>query len=169
MVSNSSCIRGLIAHIYSGIEANLPEQLPPFDEWISSFSTRDDLKYGLIQLLDEIAERCSVTNGETKHVIQQAREYIDQNFYENLTLDVMAQKFNMNRTYFSDLFKQEVGDSFKRYLIQTRIRHAMDLLAKKEMKAVNVALIVGFNDPIYFSRVFKKYTGISVTEFKENA
>ncbi|GGG22916.1 response regulator transcription factor [Paenibacillus abyssi] len=172
--------RELAAQIYRAVEMNLPKMqlsvrgqseysLPRFHEWIDSFELKDDMKYGLIQLLDDIAEVCNTSNYETKNVIQQAREYMDRCFYESLTLESMALKYHMNRTYFSELFKQETGCSFKKYLIQIRIEKAKELLAEKDMKAVNVALLVGFNDPIYFSNVFKKYTGRTIKEFKENA
>ncbi|MEK3917936.1 response regulator [Paenibacillus sp. FSL H7-0331] len=171
--------KDLVAQIFRVIEENITQikfslrepldyDLPLFQEWVSSFDSKEDLKYGLIQLLDEISVMFNTSNHKTKHIIQQAREYIDCCFYENLTLEMMAQKYHMNRTYFSDLFKQEIGCSFKKYLIQTRIEVAKELLAKKDMKAVNVALIVGFNDPNYFSNVFKKYTGRSITEFKNS-
>lgn len=139
---------------------------PAFNEWVSKYTNIDDLKYGLIALLND-ADSPKNKNGQTKKLIEQAKEYIDHYFYEDLSLDFMAQKFYMNRTYFSELFKQETGCSFKKYLIQVRIDKAKELLAGQKMKAVNVALLVGFKDPVYFSTVFKKSTGLSFKEYAD--
>lgn len=171
--------RKLVSFIYQLLEENVQRlqlvwpdgtayALPPYSEWVLAFHSAEELKYGLIKLLSELAELTNTSNMHTKKMIHQARAYIDRYYYENLTLDSLSQRYHMNRTYFSELFKQECGCSFKKYLIHVRIEKAKELLASQEMKAANVALLVGFKDPIYFSTVFKKHTGISIKEFKDN-
>lgn len=171
--------RKLVSFIYQLLEEHVQRLQPvlpdgtayallPYSEWVLKFRTPEELKIGLITLLCELAELTNTRNMQTIQMIHQAKAYIDRYYYENLTLDLLAQRYHMNRTYFSELFKQECGCSFKKYLIHVRIEKAKELLANQEMKAANVAMLVGFKDPIYFSTVFKKHTGLTIKEFKDN-
>lgn len=169
--------RSLTADIYRAAEEEIRrlsgqdeggslDRLPACHEWMAECETPDELMFRLIHLLGELGEKYG-EGGGTKNVILQARKYIDRHFYEDITLDSLANRFYMNRTYFSELFSQETGCSFKKYLNQVRVEKAKELLLQQDMKAANVALLVGFNDPVYFSNVFKKYTGMTITEYVE--
>lgn len=105
---------------------------------------------------------------EPNQVIRKAKEYIDQYYYEDLTLEFISSKFFLNRTYFSELFSREAGEGFKKYVNRIRIDKAKKLLVSQNMKASAVAELVGFNDPVYFSITFKKYTGMPPGEYKNS-
>ncbi len=74
--------------------------------------------------------------------------------------------FFLNPTYFSELFKKEAGQSFNKYKNTVRIEKAKELLIHQDMKATDVAELVGFKELGYFCIVFKKLTGMTPTEFK---
>ena len=65
------------------------------------------------------------------------------------------------------LFRKHTGTNFTEYLTQIRVDHAKKLLAAGEMSVKEVAYAAGFNSQSYFSKIFKKYTGIAPSEFKD--
>jgi two-component system, response regulator YesN len=96
--------------------------------------------------------------------------YIEEHYAEQeLSLQDVAKHVHMNPVYLSGLFKQEKNINFSDYLLQTKMRHAMELLRCDNMKTYEVAQRVGYSNPQYFSVCFKKYTGISPLEFKNKS
>lgn len=84
-----------------------------------------------------------------------------------LTLTSVAKKFYMNDSYLSRTFKKELGFSFSKYLNRIRMEKAISLISESNMKAYQIAEIVGIPDAYYFSNCFKKYTGKSIRDFKK--
>jgi len=100
--------------------------------------------------------------------IQSACEYIENHFDEDLSLDKMAGIFNLSPNHFSCLFSREIGMSFLHYLTNCRIEKAKILLMDKNYKTYEVGECVGYVNPHYFSRIFKKYSGMAPTTYREN-
>jgi two-component system, response regulator YesN len=102
--------------------------------------------------------------------VAEAVAYIEEHYAEQeLSLQDVAKHVHMNPVYLSGLFKQEKNINFSDYLLQTKMRHAMELLRCDNMKTYEVAQRVGYSNPQYFSVCFKKYTGISPLEFKNKS
>ncbi|MCJ7839770.1 response regulator [Lederbergia sp. NSJ-179] len=104
------------------------------------------------------------------HVIRQVIEYVDEHLDdEGLSITKIANDIvYLNPDYLGKLFKKEVGEKFSNFLIEQRVKKAIELLEQpKEMKMFEIAEIVGFgSNPRYFSQVFKKQTGFTPTEYK---
>lgn len=99
--------------------------------------------------------------------IQKAINYIDQNYYNpNLSLTMVSQQIGLSETYFSTLFKQELHEPFSKYLTKVRVDQAKQLLEQPNIKILDAAMQTGFSDEAYFSRVFKKSTGMSPSEWR---
>lgn len=97
--------------------------------------------------------------------IETISQYIRMNFTDpKINLTTVAQHFGFNSSYLSRKFKQETGKSFVEFLIECRMERAIEL-AGKNMKMFCTATEVGIPDPNYFGRCFKKYTGISYSEY----
>ncbi len=97
--------------------------------------------------------------------IEQIMQYIRDNFTDsNINLTSVAQHFGFNPSYFSRKFKQETGKSFVEFLIKCRMERAIEL-AGTSRKMFCTANDVGIPDPNYFGRCFKKYAGISYSEY----
>lgn len=97
--------------------------------------------------------------------IEMIRQYIRENFTDSkINLTSVAQQFGFNASYLSRKFKQETGKSFVEFLIECRMERAIEL-AGKNAKMFCTAAEVGIPDPNYFGRCFKKYTGISYSEY----
>lgn len=105
---------------------------------------------------------------QAANLIHQAREYIDNHFDEDLTLDEVSRLINISPYYFSKLFKEEIGQSFIEYITNLRMEKAKTLLATTNKSMKEICSAIGYADPNYFSRTFKKNVGVTPTEYKEN-
>ncbi|MDF2613115.1 MAG: response regulator containing CheY-like receiver domain and AraC-type DNA-binding domain [Clostridia bacterium] len=130
--------------------------------------TIDDLYYCLNQILirfvDAVFIYRSSRHGDS---IKRAIQYINQNYMNKITLEEVASAVHVSPNYFSKIFKEEAGINFATYLNQVRIEGAKKLLAERDTSLVDIAYLAGFEDQSYFSRVFKKYTGLSPKRYKE--
>ncbi len=96
--------------------------------------------------------------------IKMAIEYINRNYQENITVDAVAKASNLSKYYFTKRFKEITGKTFIEFLNSVRCRRAADNLNLG--KSVNEACFLsGFNDPAYFSRVFKKIMGVPPSKY----
>ena len=106
-------------------------------------------------------------NGYDENLIAKALEYISAHYTENLTLQNVADTVHLSKSYFSLYFKKQTGRNFVDYLIELRIREAKRLLVESESRIYDVAKAAGFKDVKYFSKVFKKITGLTPIAYRE--
>lgn len=106
--------------------------------------------------------------------VQRAVNFINQNYATIRVSDVMTY-IGFTRSYFTTLFRKHVGVSPQQYLLQCRLKKSCEQLEATDKPIQDIALQVGYDDPLAFSRLFKKSYGISPTEYrnkttkKENA
>ena len=87
----------------------------------------------------------------------------------SINMEVLTNKFGYNKDYLRKLFIKEYNESPLDYLNMLRISQAKDLLKKMKIYSISeISTLCGFNDPLYFSRVFKKKTGFSPKEYRKN-
>ncbi len=134
---------------------------------IQNTDTLDDLCYRLQETIDVFTE-CMFNYIPSKgsELIKKAIRYISKNFQHTLTLDEVASHVHLNPSYFSTLFKQSTGSSFKEYLNLVRIEESKRLLANTDYSIIDISIAVGFEDQSYFSKVFKKYTGLTPKQYR---
>lgn len=99
-------------------------------------------------------------------VLRTAKKYIRNHLTENLSLSDVAERAGVSTAYLSTLFSRESGCGFVDYLNKARIEYACHYMHDGEMKIYEIAFKVGFRDEKYFSRVFKKVTGQSPSEYR---
>jgi len=92
---------------------------------------------------------------------------VDNNYCEKISLTSIAEKFYINTTYLSRIFKAETGYNFSDYLNKTRMNIAASLIENHDMKMKDISDMVGFDNVNYFFKKFKDYYGCTPTEFKE--
>lgn len=92
--------------------------------------------------------------------------YIDEHFAEEITIDSIAKKMNFNRHYISHVFKNVIGYSIMDYVLSLRINRAKELLTHTKEKISDISLKCGYTDFAYFSRIFKRSTGVSPRTFR---
>lgn len=99
-------------------------------------------------------------------VIQKARDYIDAHYMEELGLKDVSEAVAISPQYFSKIFKADLGVNFIDYLTKVRMEKAKELLKLDSLSVKEISFEIGYNDPNYFSRLFKKVVGVSPTEYK---
>ena len=102
-------------------------------------------------------------------LVKRAIAYMHQNYRRPLTRREVAEEIGVSEHYFSRLFNRELGISPWDYLNRFRVYQAKELLCRTQGSVKIIAGQVGFKDPKYFSRVFRKITGHSPIEFKEKS
>jgi len=121
--------------------------------------------------LEKVTEICRnvLTGREEKSdsIISKAKSYILENYHKDISLDDVSREADISPYYFSKLFKEEAGENFIEYLTKIRIDKAKQLLNNKELSIKEICVAVGYGDPNYFSRIFKKYSGRTPTEYRE--
>ncbi len=133
------------------------DTLPEMTEYISSVIRRTT---GLIDKLK--AKKVNKT-------ITDIKEYIRGNIAANdLFPASIAGRFYLNPSYLSRIFKQETGQTLTEYITKARMDLAVRLLDQTDLKAYEIAERIGIQDPHYFSICFKKYTGMSVNDYRKS-
>ncbi|WP_343248645.1 helix-turn-helix transcriptional regulator [Diplocloster hominis] len=95
-----------------------------------------------------------------------AREYIKEHYAEPLTLKTVARTAHISPYYFSKLFKQFTGVNFVNYLTDVRLDKAKEMLQANELSIKDICYAVGYKDPGYFCRIFKKTVGVTPKEYR---
>lgn len=101
------------------------------------------------------------------HVISRAEKYVADNFCDpNISLISVARHVGLSAAHFSTVFSQSMGRSFINYLTAMRIEKAKELLAHTGMRLSAIAMEIGYNEPNYFSHVFRKVEGMTPKEYR---
>lgn len=111
----------------------------------------------------KLSFKISKCRKEIKKVI----EYINHNLDKKLNLEILAKVVSMNESYLSRLFKEELGMTISDYTKKARLEKAKELLKEKSTRIKDVAISVGINDQLYFSRLFTKTYNVTPSEYKE--
>jgi YesN/AraC family two-component response regulator len=99
--------------------------------------------------------------------VRQLIIYMDEHHREDIPLERIAKRAFMNPSYFSVYFKKNAGINFKECLTMIRLEHALALLEKEDIKTYELAERVGFENPGYFSELFKRVYGKTPLEYKQ--
>jgi two-component system response regulator YesN len=145
----------------------LPE-LDTMETVLANIKTLEQLGEQVHKILgNALSFRDGQANNQYAAVIKQAQEYIDRHYMDpTLSLNRVAVQVNLSPCHFSAVFSQETGKTFKEYLTEIRIKKAKELLRTTTLKAFEICYQIGYNDPHYFSHVFRKNTGLTPKEFR---
>ena len=103
----------------------------------------------------------------SKSFVARAVDYVHDHYAEqNLSIDLVCSNLGVSAAYFSTVFKKETGKTFINFLTDYRMEKALQLLIEKDEKTYVIAQQVGYEDPNYFSYVFKKQFGMSPSKYK---
>ncbi len=179
LVSTEDIKPGLLLNgtVQSKVESLFGEMLYEFNNEQKYFEI--NIKADLLKLLAIISreyerEYMNQDNGKTFELFEKYKDainktiiYINENYSEDLSLEDASKMAMLSQAYFSFLFKQITGKTFVEYKNSLRVAKAIDLMRDKSMSITDICYTVGFNDTAYFSKIFKKDTGISPSRYRK--
>ncbi len=122
---------------------------------------------GLIYEFFSVLVQNSNVGKDNTSSIKTALRIIDYNYSSPITIEQIAKRISLNPSYFSRIFTKRVGIAPKQYLLNKRLERAKELLSETNASVFEVANSVGYEDQLYFSRLFKKHTHLSPIEYKQ--
>lgn len=123
----------------------------------------------LLSLYEEITEHLKkMSSPYTNTVVECVCQIIAKRYMEQLSVTGLAEMVNLTPAYLCVLFKQAMGKTINEYLTQERMKQAKELLANSNIHLYDVCYKVGYFSPSYFSRIFKKYVGMTPREYRES-
>ena len=143
--SSSNSMQNVVSQIF---------RLSELQEYYKQFflNITDMLKTESVYALDDVIERVQI--------------YIQRNYQKDLTQDFIASLFYLNRSYLSTLFRQKTGMKFVDYLNDVRIEKSKEMLSGTSRKMYQISKAVGYDNPKYFFRIFKKKTGMTPEQYR---
>ncbi len=129
--------------------------------------SQENLYYSLLNAFDHLFE-CIYQNRNIRHtrLFTKAKEFIWSNYNQDISLKKLAEAMAVSPYYLSHLFRKEIGISFSDYLKTVRISIAKKLLKETKANVLEVCLEVGYQDPSYFSRIFKEKEGVKPSDYR---
>lgn len=125
----------------------------------------------LSQLIEQYGmDRSSGRTDTRKEVyVQKAVEYIGMNYSRKMSIRELSRHIGLDRSYLGSLFKEQLGVSPQDFLIRFRINKACELIKSDNLTIGDISRSVGYDDPLLFSKLFKKYIGIPPREYRKNS
>lgn len=150
----------------SNLNENFDLDLDIMDR-ICSAQTYEELLYVSHSLIEAISKNSmkSVYSGSSQ-IIANALQFINKNFKEKISLKDIETNLHVNPSYFSTLFKSEMGVTFTDYLNTLKVEYASSLLTNSNMNIIDISLSAGFDDQSYFTKVFRKIKGVTPKQYR---
>ncbi len=146
------------------------KQLPPLEKSyltrLSACHTAPNLKSAVLSMICETSNRITVTNRPMNQLVKKSMLFVHEHLTDDISLETIATAVNTNPSYLSRIFKKECGETLSEYITRLRIEKAKELLVLPDQLVYLVSESVGYHDSTYFSTIFKKYTGMSPTEYR---
>lgn len=135
---------------------------------LESMQTFSDVKNWCYEMVEMICSRTrEVMWQEGNLEIQKVKEYIQEHITDVITLGELAEHVNMNEAYLSSRFSKKMGISITRYITEKRINLAKKYLKTTSSRIYEIGMMVGYDNEHYFSRIFKKITGVTPVEYRK--
>ena len=120
----------------------------------------------IYELISMLQTPETITRSCVERHVEQAKQYIDINFRNPISIEQIAEDLNINRSYFSTIFRRCLGKSPQQYLIDVRMENAAELIVNYGYKASDAAQSSGYEDIFNFSKMFKQRFGVSPSQYK---
>ncbi len=105
---------------------------------------------------------------KSDNIVNRIKSIIFENYNQNITIQEIASKVYLTSTYICMIFKEETGETINEYLTKVRMEKAKEMLKDSRNKLYDICYSVGYTDPSYFSKLFKKYTGLTPSNYRDS-
>ena len=153
----------------SGVSVASHDQIVEIIDCIRNAVSQEELSLHLEQALTTLFHPSDTASAQAEQYspeVLQAISYIQENYSRKISLASVAEHVGLSSGYLCRIFKDETGVSINAYINNLRMTRAGELLADKNSYIKEVAISVGFEDQLYFSRLFKRYYGVTPSEYR---
>ena len=153
----------------SEIPASAHDQIVECADFMRNAISQEELEQHLFHALQVMFSPESSTQATTDQYsleVEQSIAYIKENYMRKISLASVAEHVGLSSGYLCRIFKDETGGSINTYINNLRMNKAEELLSDKNSYIKEVAVAVGFEDQLYFSRLFKRYSGLTPSEYR---
>lgn len=126
------------------------------------------LRNDLINIFINLANEIQGDGHNTHSLAEEIKKYIEKNYNFKITLEAISEKFFINSSYCSYIFKEKIGENLNEYLTKIRIEKSKSLLKNTKLSIEVVSKEIGYSNPKYFFKIFKKYVGTTPLEFRNS-
>ncbi|MDQ0459835.1 response regulator transcription factor [Clostridium sardiniense] len=135
---------------------------------LRSCTSINDIENNLITILDDLFDiLINEEDGSSDYELKYILNYIEKNFRSNIMLQDVANHIKVSTPYLSKTFKKHMGTNFNRYVTNRRIEEAKHMLSNTNISISELTFNIGYNEPNYFCKVFKKIEGMTPLEYRE--
>ncbi|MNU77446.1 putative response regulatory protein [compost metagenome] len=128
----------------------------------------DKLRSWSIGMLEKFQAELSASDHYTRsYIIKEVQELVSSDLGQDTSVKTIADKVYLHPVYLSKIYKAETGESLGDYIIRMRMEHALYLLKKTNKKIYEITAELGYQNPQYFSKMFKKHYGLTPNEFRD--
>ena len=114
-----------------------------------------------------MTEAMPQVSGFIQEEIERAKDYFEEHYNEEISIEQYAASRSMSTSWFNRSFRGTVGTSPMKYILDIRIRNAQTLLETTDYSVASIASMIGYDNPMYFSRMFRKAKGMSPAKYRK--
>lgn len=129
--------------------------------------TLEMLKDIFVNMIIDLSDFRSIKNSTKQDIVNKITDYISNHYMEQLSLSTVAKSVFLSPSYLSSLITGETGKNFTDIVNEIRISKSIELLKNPKMRIADIAYSVGFNEPQYFSSIFKKCTNLTPRDYRD--
>ncbi len=131
------------------------------------YNNKHDAYNEMIRMVDIIFDKMNIKGKLSDDGMRSVIDYIERNLRRGISLEDVANHVNISTYYLSKIFKKEMGVNFITYVTDRKMDLAKEMLANTDIPVLNIALDLAYNEANYFSKAFKKKTGLTPSEYRE--
>ena len=151
-------------NIYKQLIDNI-QNITNQNDYLKDMNINLEISNLLTQIMKETLFKSN--NERNIYDVSAIKKYIDENYLSNLSLDLISDKFYINKYYLTRLFKSTYGSTINKYILNKKITKAKELLRFSDLNISNISLQCGFNDANYFARAFNLAEGTSPNNYRK--
>ncbi len=131
------------------------------------YNNKHDAYNEVIKMVDIVFDKMNVKGKLSDGGMKSVVDYIERNLKRGISLEDVANHVNISTYYLSKIFKKEMGVNFITYVTDRKMDMAKEMLVNTDIPVLNIALDLAYNEANYFSKAFKKKTGLTPSEYRE--
>lgn len=160
----------ILNYIISAYEDEVDKNINYFENFMDKINfmfTIHDITQFLLYISEEVVKYIDKKKvNKSEKIIELVKAYVEENYKEKICLNKVSEDLNISTGYLSSIFKTSTGNNFSDYVSEVKIEKAKELIRTRYYMMYEISDMLGYNNPYYFSKVFKKVTGYTPKEYE---